>query len=553
LPYRLKNQAIAATTGAANLPLSAASHESSEMPSLWRPLRVATFRNLLLSNVVSDVGTFMQNVGAAWLMVSLNAGPLYIALTQTASSLPFFVFALLAGSIGDIVDRRKLILFTEIWMTVVALLLTGLTLAGLVSPVLLLILTFALSAGDAFESPSWRAILPELVAKEDLAPASALNGIEFNIARAVGPALAGALIAAAGVGIAFGVNAISFLGVIYVVARWKRVAVKRKGPRETLQGATAAAIRYVRYSPVIRLLSLRSGATMFFASSLLALLPSVAHAVSKSALGYGVLLGCFGLGAVIGALSMRGIRAHNSSEQVAFGGVAVFGVTTIAITLVHNLPALALILLFSGAAWILFISLFNVLILNYTPDWVRARVLAIAMLVTQGAMAGGSALWGALAARTGVHHALLWAGIGAIASTAIGFFFKLPDATVDLTPSSLYRPPAILNELSTDPEAGPVLVTVEYDVMPGKEPEFLDAIYKYERIRRRDGAYEWGIFQDMEVPSRYLETFLVTSWAEHIRQHERLTRADTETQERLLKAVRSQPKVTHLIAPEQPS
>jgi hypothetical protein len=176
--------------------------------------------------------------------------------------------------------------------------------------------------------------------------------------------------------------------------------------------------------------------------------------------------------------------------------------------------------------------------------------LAIAMLVMQGAMAGGSALWGALAVRTGVHHALLWAGIGAIASTSIGFFFKLPDATVDLTPSTMYRPPAILNEFATDLQAGPILITVEYDIVPEKEAEFLDAIYKYERIRRRDGAYEWGVFRDMETPNRYLETFLVTSWAEHIRQHERLTRADNELEERLFKAVRSKPKVSHLVAPE---
>lgn len=201
----------------------------------------------------------MQTVGAAWLMVSLNAGPMYVALTQTASSLPFFLFALPAGAIGDIVDRRKLILFTEVWMMVVALALASFTPAGLMSPRMLLILTFALSAGDACESPTWRAVLPEFVPKKDLAAASALNGIEFNFARAVGPALAGILIAAAGVGAAFLVNAVSFLGVIIVVARWKRTVRKRTTPRETLTGATIAGLRYVRYSPAIRALVFRSG------------------------------------------------------------------------------------------------------------------------------------------------------------------------------------------------------------------------------------------------------------------------------------------------------
>ncbi len=191
---------------------------TKQTPSLWRPLRSPTFRNLLFADIASDVGTFMQSVGAAWMMVSLNAGPLYVALIQTASALPFFILALPAGAIGDIVDRRKLILFTEIWMAAVAIVLAGVTLAGLLSPGLLLVLTFALSAGDAIESPTWRAVLPELVAKEDLAAAAALNGIEFNFARAIGPALAGVVIAVANVGTAFVVNAASFLGVIFVIA-----------------------------------------------------------------------------------------------------------------------------------------------------------------------------------------------------------------------------------------------------------------------------------------------------------------------------------------------
>jgi len=247
--------------------------EPSASSSLWHPLRTPVFRNLLLADVVSDIGTFMQSVGAAWLMVSLGAGPMYIALTQTASSLPYFLLALPAGSAGDIVDRRKLILFTEGWMVCVALALVVLTMGGVITPWLLLGLTFALSAGDAFETPTWRAVLPELVTKDDLAAASALNGIEFNLARAVGPALAGLLISAAGVTAAFVTNTLSFLGVIWVVARWKRPTRKRTAPPETLTGATIAAIRYTRNSPAIRALMLRTGAGMFFASALFALLP----------------------------------------------------------------------------------------------------------------------------------------------------------------------------------------------------------------------------------------------------------------------------------------
>ncbi len=304
--------------------------ESPKIPSLWRPLHVPTFRNLLIANVVSDIGAFMQSVGGAWLMVSLNAGPMYVALIQTASALPFFVFALPAGAIGDIVDRRKLILFTEAWMAGVAVVLAVLTISGHMSPLPLLILTFALSAGDAVETPSWRAVLPELVTKEDLPAASALNGIEFNFARAIGPGLAGLVILAAGVGTAFALNAVSFIGVIFVVARWKRAIHKRTTPPETVLGGTIAAIRYVHYSPAIRTLLIRSGPVMFFASGLLALLPSLARLVKNSPSAYGLLLGCFGLGAVVGALVMQFVRARGSTEAIVAAGVAIFGLATLA-------------------------------------------------------------------------------------------------------------------------------------------------------------------------------------------------------------------------------
>src|SRR5437762_4822704 len=317
---------------------SVESPQGAESPSLWRPLRAPLFRNLLIADVMSDIGTFMQTVGAAWLMVSLGAGPMYVALTQTASALPFFVFALPAGAIGDIVDRRRLILYTEFWMVGVATVLAVATIMGLISPWLLLVLTFALSAGDAIETPTWRAVLPEMVKKEDLGAASALNGIEFNVARAVGPALAGVIIAVAGVGAAFALNVVSFAGVIVLVARWKRPVRRRTTPPETLAGATVAALRYVRFSPSIRVLIFRSGLTMFFASALLALMPSVAKSVSDSPTGYGIRVGCFGAGAVHGALALQPARARWSAASVASGGVATIGLMTVAAAF---LPAMA--------------------------------------------------------------------------------------------------------------------------------------------------------------------------------------------------------------------
>jgi len=512
-------------------------------------LRTPTFRNLLVADVISDVGTFMQSVGAAWLMVSLNAGPMYVALTQTASALPFFIFALPAGAIGDIVDRRKLILYTETWMVIVAVALTVLTFSGSISPLPLLLLTFALSAGDAFETPTWRAVLPELVPKEDLPAAAALNGIEFNFARAIGPGLAGLIIAVAGVGSAFLINTFSFAGVILVVARWRRKVRKRTTPPETVGGATVAALRYVRYSPAIRTLLVRSGLVMFFASGLLALLPSLARTVHDSPIAYGVLLGCFGAGAVLGALAMQRARARWSTEVLVAVGVAAFGLTTLAAGALRSLAALSALMLVAGAAWIIFLSLINVLVLNQAPDWVRARVLAISTLVFQGGIAAGSAAWGAIAARLGIGTALLYAGAGTISMTSLALFLRLPDATVDLTSWNHWRLPAV-EEGSPPPgeDSGPVVVSVEYAVAPENVPRFLDAIRQYGRVRRRDGARRWGIFRDLENPDRLVETFVVDSWAEHLRQHERLTHADREIEERVQQYVLGEPRVRHLIS-----
>jgi MFS family permease len=515
--------------------------------NLWRPLRVTVFRNLLIADVISDAGAFMQNVGAAWLMVALGAGPIYVALTQTAASLPYFLLALPAGSAGDIVDRRKLVLFTESWMMGVALILVILSVAGLMSPWVLLVLTFALSAGDAFETPTWRAILPELVPKEDLAAASALNGIEFNLARAVGPALAGAIISVAGVAAAFAANFVSFFGVIFVVAKWKRPVRERSAPPESFSSATAAAIRYVRYSPAILTVLLRTGVVMFFSSALFALLPAVSRSVNQNATGYGLLLGCFGGGAIIGALVMQSARNKWAMESIVSTGVVSLGLVILAMSGLHRLSTLAAVMLVGGAAWVIFISLINALVQNLAPDWVRARVLAIFILVYQGSYALGTAAWGAFAQRSGVRTALFYAGMGTIATAAIALFAKLPESTADLSPWNHWRMPVVIGEVGANVEKGPVLVTVEYAVIPKQTAEFVDAMHEYGRMRRRDGAYRWAIFRDTEVADRFLEIFLVNSWAEHLRQHERQTQADRELEGRIFSYLSGEPVARHLI------
>jgi predicted MFS family arabinose efflux permease len=489
----------------------------------------------------------MQNVGAAWLMISLGAGPLLVALTQTASSLPFFVLALPAGSAGDIFDRRKLLLATQIWMVVVAIAIALLTAVGWMSPWLLLVLTFALSCGATFASPTWRAILPELVGNEDLAAGAALNGIEFNFARAIGPALGGIVIAAASVAMAFFANVLSFFGVIVVVSRWKATARQRTAPPEMVGRAIVAGLRYIRYSPAIRAVMVRQGATMFFASALLALLPNVAHQVSSSANGYGILLGAFGVGAILGALMMQAARSRWSLETVVLSGVAVVGAMMLAIARLDSLGALAFVLFIAGAAWITFVSLISALIQTIAPGWVQARVVAVFLLVFQGSIAVGSAFWGAIAQRVGIRAALAYAGAGILLSMMLALGFKFPQSVSDLTPWPHWGFPGVLSGMQIAPSEGPVLVMVEYSIGPERKEEFLALIHQYSRIRRRDGASRWGIYYDSDSSNRFIEVFEVSSWAEHLRQHERFTQADRDLETRLYRSVQSTPKVQHLI------
>jgi MFS family permease len=528
-----------------------AQSEVSRSLGPWQPLRNRTFRNLLTSNLISDIGTFMQSVGAAWLMTSLTGNPLYIALIQTASALPFFLLALPAGSIGDIFDRRKLILGTETWMLVIAVVLTVTTFAGVMTPWLLLLLTLGLSIGDAVESPTWRAIFPELVDKEELPAALALNGIEFNLARAVGPGLGGFIVASVGVGAAFAFNALSFFGVIAVIKRWKRPVRKSTLPAETFRGATSAAIRYVRYSPGIRRLLLRSAVLIFFTSSFWALLPTAARELSKSPVAYGFLLGSFGLGAVLGAMVLQRTRSKLSTETLLSSATAIFAGIVLSLALLRTPAILCFLMLFGGASWTAIMSLFNIMVQELAPDWVRARVLAVYLFVFQGSVTVGSTLWGLVALRTGVHATLVIASIGTAACLLLRPWFRLPDTKLDLSVWNHWVKPAMTEE--PDPDQGPVLVTVKYVIDPAKAPEFLHQIHNYERVRRRDGAISWGIFVDTEAPNTYLESFKVDSWAEHERQHNRFTHADSEAEKQVLRYAIKPVEVKHYIyARERP-
>ena len=520
-------------------------NEKGTRGGAWRPLRVPMFRNLLAADLVSDIGTFMQGVGAAWLMVSQGAGPLLVALTQTASALPFFLLALPAGALGDIFDRRKLILTTEVWMLCVAVALAALTLLHWITPWMLLFLTLALSIGDALEAPAWRAVLPELVPQEDLLPAMALNGIEFNLARAVGPALGGFLIAVAGVGTAFTLNALSFLGVLWVIASWRPLPRHASMPRETLSGATRAAIRYTRNSPEMLTVLGRIAVIMFFASPFWALLPTVAHKLSRSATLYGVLLAVFGGGAILGAIVLQRGRSFLSSDAILAIGTTLFAGTLWATATFNWIVPLCVAIAVGGAAWTAVMSLTSTVMQNVAPDWVRARAQAVFMLVYMGAWAGGSAFWGYVAGHRGTHFSFVAAAIGTAASPLLIFISRLPDKAANLAAWDHWRKPMLMGKEALD--EGPVLVTVEYEIDAKDADEFLAALEKFSRVRRRDGASRWGVYYDTEHPTSYIETFIVESWAEHLRQHARLTQADRELEEQLHRFERMPNKVRHFI------
>lgn len=374
----------------------------------WTPLRHPMFRDVWIAALASNVGTWMQTVGASWLMTTLSVSPLMVALVQTASSLPNFLVSLPAGAIADMVDRRRMLLVTQTWMLVAAALLGFLSMAGMVGPWWLLALTFALGLGSAANGPAWQAMIPDLVPHEDLPAAVALNSVQFNIARAIGPALAGLALAATSAGIVFQINAVSFLAVIVVL--WRQASFPRKHPKSErrILAALKEGLRYVMESPALRAVLIRQGSFVVVASALWSLLPVVAsRELHGSALGYGILLGCLGAGAVVGAALLAPLRARYSSDAVAVSGTLLFASATLGLAILRTFGPLALAMLAGGIAWMTTMSTFNVFTQTTAPGWVKARALAVYLLTFQASLAIGSSIWGAIADRLSVRGSLL--------------------------------------------------------------------------------------------------------------------------------------------------
>jgi len=510
-----------------------ANEQTARANSPWSPLAQPVFRALWIASLCSNVGTWMHEVGAGWLMTTLAPTPVLVSAVQAASSLPMFLLALPGGVAADLLDRRRMLLFTQAWQATIALALGLATLAHAVTPAVLLLCTFALAAGSALNAPAWQSILPELVGTDKLAAAVTLNSISFNIARSLGPAIGGLAIAALGPPANFLLNAASFLGVLAVLFRWTREQPRASVlPAERFLGALRTGARYVRHAPFLHAVMVRGGLFVLCGSALWALLPLVARfRLGVDASGYGVLLGCFGAGAVSGAAMLTRLRRKKSAESVAFAGSLVFaaGMAALAWSEVFWLAAISLAI--AGGAWLTVLSGFSVAAQTAVPAWVRARSLSFYLLVFYASMATGSALWGFVAKHSSTEVALSIAAGGILVGLLARLRYRVRSADVQsLAPSRHWPVPLLPSEPEAD--RGPVLVTLEYRIDPARATDFIAAMRLLRRSRRRGGAVRWSLWTDAADPGRYVESFVDESWLDHLRHHERLIAQDREIEAR---------------------
>ncbi len=519
----------------------------------WSPLRRPLFRALWISDVVSSIGTWMHDSAAAWLMTLLAPSPLMVSLVQAATTLPLFLLALPGGALADILDRRRILLATQVWLFLMAAMLGVLTVTGIIQPWMLLVITLAIGAGSAVDIPAWQAMIPEVVPRDELPASVGLGTVAINVARAVGPAIAGVIIVAGGPGPVFLINAASVLGVFFVLWRWRRETHRATLPAERMASAVRAGIRYVRYTPALRAVIVRTAAFVLFASALWALLPLVAKtSLGRGPVAYGALVGCLGLGGLLGAAVLPGWRRRQSTDAITAVATVVFAVGCLALAWVTHFGMLLGAMLVAGIGWMIVLSSLILAAQRGAAEWVRGRALAVSTLTLFGSFAVGALLWGIVANQAGITFALTAAGVGLLVGLGLIPRYRLAAAeSMNLDPARIWDDPVVAEALAA--EAGPVLVTVEYTLEPSQRATFAAALRRLVRpIRRRDGAVFWELFVDAANPHRCVECYLVESWAEHLRQHGRTTQADREVEDALRTFYTGRERVTHFVALQPP-
>jgi MFS family permease len=491
--------------------------------STWSPLRRPVFRSLWIASVVSNTGTWMQDLGAGWLMTSLTDSAFEIALVQASVTAPVFLLAMIAGALADILDRRRYLLGAYGYLAVVTAIMGLITALGWMTADTLLVMTFAVGVGLALTLPGFASILPELVGRDELPSAVILNSISMNVSRTLGPAIGGVLIAWVGAWLVFVTNAITFLVILIAVLRWRRDSIESTLPSERIIGALRAGLRYAASSPGLIAVLVRGATFFLFASALLALLPLVARdLLGGGATTYGWLLAAMGIGAVTAAVVMPWVRQHLTREQQVRAGSMAMSLVLLAMSEVRSLPLTLLLLFIGGMAWVNAISSLQTAGQLCLPSWVRARGLSVMVTAYMGGMAGGAALWGHIADLLDVPSSFaLAAGGGLIGLLLTRNFEILSFGSDDLAPAEAWPIPTPVEQVSGD--RGPVMITVEYQIDPTRAREFSRIMREMRRIRTRNGAISWGLFADTGKLGRYLEYFMVMSWLEHKRFSRRIT------------------------------
>jgi MFS family permease len=470
------------------------------------PFRHRAFFWLWLGVVIASVGTWAQMVGAQWLFVHDPNAATIVTLVQTASTLPMMLLALPAGVLADAFDRRWLMFGVQIYFIVVAALLAGLTAAGLMPPALLLTFTFAVGAGQAMLSPTWQALITELVPRNEFAAAARLDMVSVNVSRAAGPALAGLVIAYWGVPPVFAMTAVCSCFLAVVLLAWRRPRITH-GEREPFMPALVAGGRYVRHEPVVRKILLRFATFMVPACAVWALLPLIAsQQLGLNADGYGLLFAALGLGAVIAALCLGWVKQHLSSNGVLELAAISFALAFGSVVVVPNAWVTLPLLVVCGFGWTGTVATIISELQLFLPGWVRARAIAIYLMVFLGSQAIASPIWGLITRHLGLRVAILAAAALVGISAVAGLALRVPENEhLDRTPLAYWGPATVA--LEPEPDAGPIMVSIEYEVPADQETDFLLAMEKMRRSRLRSGASRWDLYRVGESPDLFLEQF----------------------------------------------